>query len=131
VVTVALKPNAAMPPARKFRRAALGGSAVAAQQAQARKCPFHAVFCDADRGLIRLAFIPILAFCFVVDQRELSGAREFGKRASVSQKLAALPTRVATADRDEALKFFLQNLLDSRLIAFIWERCRYWSVYVD
>jgi hypothetical protein len=45
--------------------------------------------------------------------------------------LAALPPRYREGDRDEALKFFLQNLLDSRLIAFIWERCRYWSVYVD
>jgi hypothetical protein len=35
------------------------------------------------------------------------------------------------ADRDEALKFFLQNLLDSLLIAFMWGFSRCWSVRVD
>jgi hypothetical protein len=86
VLAVALKLSAAMPPARKFRRPGLGVSAVGAQQAQVRKRPFHAVFCDFERDRARLAFIPILAFCFVVDRRELSGTREFGKRAQASRK---------------------------------------------
>jgi hypothetical protein len=34
-------------------------------------------------------------------------------------------------DRDEALKVFLQNLLDSLLIAFKWGIRRCWSVRVD
>jgi len=33
--------------------------------------------------------------------------------------------------RDEALKLLSQNLLDSMLIAFIWEFSRWWSVRVD
>ena len=34
-------------------------------------------------------------------------------------------------DRDEALKVFLQNFLDSILIAFMWGISRCWSVRVD
>src|SRR5579863_3389190 len=34
-------------------------------------------------------------------------------------------------DRDETLKVFLQNLLDSMLIAFMWGISRCWSVRVD
>jgi hypothetical protein len=34
-------------------------------------------------------------------------------------------------DRDEALKVFLQILLDSILIAFMWGISRRWSVRVD
>jgi hypothetical protein len=34
-------------------------------------------------------------------------------------------------DRDKALKFWLQNLLDSPLIAFKWGFSRCWSVRVD
>jgi hypothetical protein len=33
--------------------------------------------------------------------------------------------------RDKALKVFLQNLLDSMLIAFMWGFSRWWSVRVD
>jgi hypothetical protein len=33
--------------------------------------------------------------------------------------------------RDETLKLLSQNLLDSMLIAFIWEFSRWWSVRVD
>jgi hypothetical protein len=36
-----------------------------------------------------------------------------------------------TAQRDEALKVLLQNLLDSLLIAFMWGFGRCWSVRVD
>ena len=36
-----------------------------------------------------------------------------------------------STDRDEALKVFLQNLLDSMLIAFMWGISRCWSVRVD
>jgi hypothetical protein len=35
------------------------------------------------------------------------------------------------AARDETLKVFLQNLLDSMLIAFMWGNSRCWSVHVD
>jgi hypothetical protein len=37
-------------------------------------------------------------------------------------RLGAVPQRI---ERDEALKSFLQNLLDSRVFAFMWGTCRY------
>jgi len=38
---------------------------------------------------------------------------------------------MGNAGHDEALKVLVQNLLDSMLIAFIWEFSRWWSVHLD
>jgi hypothetical protein len=57
-----------------------------------------------------------------------SASRKCDRRARRRKARFDVPSR---GDRDEALKVFLQNLLDSLLIAFKWGIRRCWSVRVD
>jgi len=52
-------------------------------------------------------------------------------RARAMRNRCARVRQPAALERDEALKVFLQNLLDSLLIAFMWGIGRCWSVRVD
>ena len=133
--TAAPRPSAARPPARKFRRAGSAGASVARQQAQPRKTVCRKGFCDVECHPAKLVLIPGL-ICFVVGvvAGKLSGSRGAGKPArAIRRRGAPLPPRAAqrSVERDEALKVFLQNLLDSPLIAFMWGNCRCWLVRVD
>jgi hypothetical protein len=58
----------------------------------------------------------------------LDGTSDAAKEATIN--VAAFAGR-GNDDRDEALKVFLQILLDSILIAFMWGISRRWSVRVD
>ena len=68
-----------------------------------------------------------------LDLREVIGRRrstgDNGPRPSVTPCVTLFTSHAN--DRDKALKFWLQNLLDSPLIAFKWGFSRWWSVRVD
>jgi hypothetical protein len=91
VVAEAAKPSAAIPPARKFRRALFGKSFArsndGAQQAHARKSLFDIGFCNIDRAGVS-AFIPIPVFLSRLPGTSLATpARWASTRASLRQLL--------------------------------------------
>jgi hypothetical protein len=66
-------------------------------------------------------------------QQQRTNAKRSTSNAATrrTRALARRQTTPRGADCDEALKVFLQNLLDSMLIAFMWEFSRWWLVRVD
>jgi hypothetical protein len=52
-------------------------------------------------------------------------------RAAAPARITPPAPRAAAPRRDETLKLFLQNLLDSMLFAFMWGNSRYWSVHMN
>jgi hypothetical protein len=66
-------------------------------------------------------------------QQQRTNAKRSASNAATrrTRTLARRQTTSRGADCDEALKVFLQNLLDSMLIAFMWEFSRWWLVRVD
>jgi hypothetical protein len=96
VVAEAAKPSAAIPPARKFRRALFGKSFArsndGAQQAHARKSLFDIGFCNIDRAGVS-AFIPIPVFFVSLARHKFSHAGTLGKHASIFAPIASAKYR--------------------------------------
>jgi hypothetical protein len=96
VVAAAPRPSAAMPPARKLRRAGRATDATGRQHAQPRKNPWRAGFSALAAVPETLALISAL-LRFVVRSvwRELNRTRVFGKPSGSS---AAAPHDILTIE---------------------------------
>ena len=103
-VADAPSPNAAIPPARKFRRALFCGFAAVVQQAHERKRLYHAGLCNIVDVGKNSAFIPALTFYFFITLTKLIRVRAYGKRAR-----ATLLRKIALSQRRprQSLKGFL------------------------